>query len=138
MWPLGGFFLDFQLSSLKFGFYLLVMHFFLSNPVVGTLGQLILTLSSIHRLCKNKPPNAHKNDSYNVYLAFLLLPELRRRDDSCQTCDPLLQHLISRTLAIHLVGTALSERLFAFQLLSGKAKTRVSTRARGEGVEESG
>ena len=55
--PLGGFFLAYQLGLLKFGFYLLVLNFCLSNSVVGNLSHLILTLSILDIKCKNIPPN---------------------------------------------------------------------------------
>ena len=57
VWPLGGLFLASHLGLLEFEFYLLVLHFCLEKPVVGTLSHLILTLSSLDILCKNTPPN---------------------------------------------------------------------------------
>ena len=45
VWPLGGFFLAFQLGSLEFGFSLLVMSSCLAKSGVGTLIHLSLTFS---------------------------------------------------------------------------------------------
>ena len=56
-WPLGRFFLDFQLGLLEFGLSPLVLYFLCANEVVGTLIELILNLSNRDSLCKNKPPN---------------------------------------------------------------------------------
>ena len=55
--PLGGIFIAFQMGSLEFGFYLLVLNFCLSKSVVGILSHLILTLSILKSLFKNIPPN---------------------------------------------------------------------------------
>ena len=76
LWPLGGFFLAFQLRLLEFGFSLLVLHFCLSNSVVGNISQLSLTLSIPDILCKNKPSNiriivkANNRWVQNPYVVF--------------------------------------------------------------------
>ena len=57
VWPLGGFVLSFQLCLLKFRFPLLVLHFFLANPVDITLSHSILTSIILKNLCKNISPN---------------------------------------------------------------------------------
>ena len=56
VWPLAGFFHDFQLRLLEFGFYLLVLVFYFSESVVGTLSYLRLTVRILESLCKNTPP----------------------------------------------------------------------------------
>ena len=53
---LGGFFLAFQLGLIGFGFDLLVLQYFLSKSVVGTIIHLSLTFIIMKRLCKNRPP----------------------------------------------------------------------------------
>ena len=81
MWPLGGFFLASQLVLLEFRFSLLVMHFCLENPVVGTLIHLRLTLSSLEIPYKNKPPDiktifeakeVQAQNSYGDFFTFFL------------------------------------------------------------------
>ena len=57
VWHLGGFFIVFQLGLIEFGFSLLVLNFCLAKSVAGTLIHLILTLSILDSLCKNKLPN---------------------------------------------------------------------------------
>ena len=55
--PLGGFFLELQLRWIEFWFYLMVMQYCLEKPVVVTLKQLRLNLSSLGRQYKNKSWN---------------------------------------------------------------------------------
>ena len=76
VWPLGGFFLAFQIILLGFVFSLLVLHFYIVKSVFGILIQLSLTLSILEILFKNKPPNismvseAKKRWVQNSYVGF--------------------------------------------------------------------
>ena len=90
--PLGGFFLDFQLRILEFVFSLLVLHFCLVKPVVVTLRQLILSLSSLDSLYKNKPPNirmiagAKKRRVQNLYGGFFTFCQIDMYGLECFRC----------------------------------------------------
>ena len=57
VWPLGGFFLDFQLGLICFEFYLLVLHFCLKKSVVDIFRNLSFTVSILDNIYINKPPN---------------------------------------------------------------------------------
>ena len=48
----GVLFLAFKLSLLEFGFFLLIMNYFITKSVVENLSNLILTLTILDSLCK--------------------------------------------------------------------------------------
>ena len=100
LWTLGGLFIAFQMGLLYFVLSLQVMHFCLSMSVVGTLIHFILTLSSLDRLCKNKPPNmrmiyeAKKRWVKNPSGGFFTFCKINMYDLECFRC--VCHYLLSR------------------------------------------